>query len=445
MQIGQISEWTATFVESMVILSVVSAIAGQKQQGGTHTALTVLSAIVLTALTSLLNAFSAFSFLTPVVAAAFVILILARMLTEGTILLRSLACVFAYFVVLTVDYIILTIFGLALGVSDSAFSIIMTPGKLRTFFLIVDKSADVVLLLLFGRYLPKLGELKRNYRLALLGICVLSYVTVQYLFSTIINTSVEQIHTINLISWLYILFFFVVVVISFALLTKSEQEKQTQNLLAATNQLLAENYQQLHTRQQEYAKSVHDFKHHLAAINGLEARGKHAEVLSYIDSLLSTAYQEVALCHSGSDIIDAIINHKASEASMLGIAFIFSADFHTPTNIDPVDICGALTNQIDNAIEACRQMASTAIPEIRVKIYQRENFAIFRVENTVNSDPFKNNAALHSTKPDTTSPHGLGLRNIRDIAEKYNGTLRNEYKEGHFLSVLMLCFEQLNT
>ena len=103
MQIGQISEWTATFVESVVILSVVSAIAGQKRQGGTHTALTVLSAIVLTALTSLLNAFSAFSFLTPVVAAAFVILILARMLTEGTILLRSLACVFAYFVVLTVD------------------------------------------------------------------------------------------------------------------------------------------------------------------------------------------------------------------------------------------------------------------------------------------------------------------------------------------------------
>lgn len=445
MQTGQIIEWTATFVESVVIIAAVSTISGPKHRGRVCAALTALSAVLLTVLTSLLNAISAFSFLTPVIAAAFIVLVLARMLTKGTLLLQSIACVFSYFVVLTVDYIIFTIFGLVLGLSSSTFSILMTPGKLRTIFLIVDKSADVLLLLLFGRYLPKLGELKRNYQLALLGICVFSYVTVQYLFSTIINTSVEQLHTINLISWLYILFFFVVVVISFALLTKSEQEQQTQKLLAATNQLLAENYRQLHVRQQEYAKSLHDFKHHLAAINGLEARGKHAEVLSYIDSLLSTAYQEAALCHSGSDIIDAIIDHKASEADMLGIAFTFSAEFHMATNIDPVDICGALANQIDNALDACKQIAPTDIREISVKIYQRENFAIFRVENTVNSDPFKNNAALHSTKSDIFSPHGLGLRNIRDIAEKYNGSLRNEYKDRRFLSVLVLCFEPLDT
>lgn len=445
MQTGQIIEWTATFVESVVIIAAVGTISGPKHWGRVHAALTVLSAVLLTVLTSLLNAVSAFSFLTPVIAAAFIVLVLSRMLTEGTILLRSIACIFSYFVVLTVDYIIFVIFGLIFELAGSAFFVLMTPSKLRTFFLIIDKSVDVLLLVLTDRFLSRLRELKVGYQVALLSICIISYATVQYLFSMIIYTSVEQIHTINLISWLYILCFFIVIIISFVLLTRFEQDKQTQKLLATTNQLLIENYQQLHFRQQEYAKRLHDFKHHLSAIKGLEVRGKHEEVLSYIDSLLSTAYQESALCHSGSDIIDAIIDHKASEAKKLGITFTFSAEFHAPTDIDPVDICGALANQIDNALDACRQIAPTNIREVSVKIYQRENFAIFRVENTVDQNPFEHNAALHSTKSDTSAPHGLGLRNISDIADKYNGSLRNEYRDGRFLSVLMLCFEPLDT
>jgi len=261
------------------------------------------------------------------------------------------------------------------------------------------------------------------------------------MFSVFINTSIERIYTTYLISWLYILCFLTVVVALFALLTRAEQEKAIQKRLEATNQMLAENYQKIHAYQQSYAKQWHDFKHHLAALKGLVSMEKYSKIPSYIDSLLTTAYKETALCHSGCDIIDAIINYKAAEAAEHGIKFSFGVKLHVVPNISPVDICGALANQIDNALDACLQMPVSTSCEINIVIKQVENFMFFRVENTVDHDPFDDNADLTSTKKDDSGLHGLGLRNIRDITEKYNGTLRNEYRDGYFISVASFCYE----
>ena len=71
--------------------------------------------------------------------------------------------------------------------------------------------------------------------------------------------------------------------------------------------------------------------------------------------------RESAACHSENDIIDAIINCKAAEADRDHIEFEFNADFHLPTSLSSIDICGVLSNQIDNALEACR-----VIPEGRL-------------------------------------------------------------------------------
>ena len=110
-----------------------------------------------------------------------------------------------------------------------------------------------------------------------------------------------------------------------------------------------------------------------------------------------------------------------------------------------MDICGILANQIDNALEACKSMPESFPREIKITIKQVENFAFFRVENTTKCNPFTNNHSLASTKNDTSTQHGLGLKNIRDIANKYNGFLRSEYENGVFISVVSLCFEPLDT
>lgn len=445
MELFNIIEWTATLAESMVILSTIAAASEKGRLDLRRYCLVVLSAVSLTVLISIMNSISAFSFLTPIVAMCFTVFVLSYILSSETLLVRSMICMMSFFVVVTTGYILCALFGLFNGWSEETFSILIMPGVPRVIFLVIDKSADILLYFLVRGFLPKLCSLKRKFQAAILFICFVAYVTVQYLFSAYLYSDITMLHTILFISWLYIFSFLIIVVVSFILIARSEQEKQTHMLLNTTNQLLADNYQQLHIYQHNHAKQIHDFNHHLTALKGLTTLKKYDEIPAYIDSLLSVAYQETELCHSGSDIIDAIINHKAAEAKEFDIEFKFTASFLVPNNIDPVDICGVLANQIDNAFDACKQIPPPGRREVKVMIKQVENFVFFRVENTVNHDPFKNNSSLASTKTDISTQHGLGLKNIGDIANKYSGFLRNEFKNGHFISVVSLCYEPLDT
>ena len=445
MELFNIIEWTATLVESMVILSTIAAASEKGQHGLRRHCLVVLSAVSLTVLISAMNSISAFSFLTPLVAMCFTVFVLSYILSSETLLVRSMICIMAFFVVVTAGYILCALFGLFNGWSEETFSILIMPGAPRAIFLVIDKSADILLYFLVRGFLPKLCSLRKKFQAALLFICFAAYVTVQYLFSAYLYSDVTMLHTILFISWLYIFSFLIIVVVSFILIARSEQERQTHMLLNTTNQLLTYNYQQLHTYQQKNAKQIHDFNHHLSALKGLVTMKKYDEISTYIDSLLCVAHQETELCHSGSDIIDAIINYKAAEAKECNIEFRFTAQFLIPNNIDPVDICGVLANQIDNAFDACKQIPPPGLREVKVMIKQVENFVFFRVENTVNHDPFQNNASLASTKTDVSMQHGLGLKNIGDIANKYSGFLRNEFKDGRFVSVVSLCCEPLDT
>lgn len=445
MELFNIIEWTATLVESIVILSTIAAASEKGDHHNLrHYCLIALSAVSLSVITSIMNSISAFSFLTPVVGMC-VIVALSYIISNETLLLRSMICMMACFVVLTIGYIFCVLFGLFNGWSEEAFSILIMPGVPRAIFLLVDKFTDILLYFLVRGFLPKLCSLRKKFQLALLLICFVSYATVQYLFSAFLYSDITMLHTILFISWFYIVSFLIIVIVAFILIARSEQEKQTHMLLNTTNQLLTDNYQLLHTYQQNHAKQIHDFNHHLSALKGLTTLKKYDEIPAYIDSLLSVAYQETELCHSGSDIIDAIINHKAAEAKEFDIEFKFTANFLIPNNIDPVDICGVLANQIDNAFDACKQIPPPSIREVKVIIKQVENFVFFRVENTVNHDPFQNNSSLASTKTDVSTQHGLGLKNIGDIANKYSGFLRNEFKDGRFISVVSLCYEPLDT
>lgn len=261
----------------------------------------------------------------------------------------------------------------------------------------------------------------------------------QCLFQVVLvpNLSIMQLAVVA--SWCFLLGFIAAFIAFFLALTKQEQDRQRMEMLRSENTLMADNYKTLHNTQQEYAQKLHDFKHHVRTVHKLISDGKVESALEYTDSLLKTSYQQAAQCHSGNDIVDAIINSKLAEAQAKQIQFTFMANLHIPIQIDPVDLCGVLANQLENAFEACMQISNPAERVVHAEIKQVKSIVILRVENTVISDPFENNPDLHSTKPDSSISHGYGLLNIRSVAQKYEGTLRAEFTNNKFVSVVSLC------
>lgn len=436
----QIVELGATFIECILLLSVIITVSGKRFSKWNHFFLLVLFSICNTILVTVLNIVSIFSYITPIVSIVFVSFITARILSTGSFLTRISMCILTLLVIQCVDYIVLILFGHLSGSSEDFFTIfVTTAGVNRSLYLTIDKLIDSILYFLFRGFLPRISKLSPRLRVYLFILVSISYVVMQCLFQTILVPNLAILQLAVVASWCFLIGFIIAFIAFFLSLTKQEQDRQRFEMLRSENALMAENYKALHATQQSYARTVHDFKHHVTAIRDLLSNGKADSALTYTDSLLKTSYQQAAQCHSGNDIVDAIINSKLAEAKSKEIQFTFLANLHVPTQIDPVDLCGILANQLENAFEACVQIPDPAKRLVHTEIKQAQSFVILRVENTVLADPFAENPELKSTKPASSAPHGYGLLNIRSIAQKYEGTLRMEFVNGQFVSVVSLC------
>lgn len=286
---------------------------------------------------------------------------------------------------------------------------------------------------------PSLSKLTLRLQKALLILSIISYTVMQCLFQTVLVPNIAVMQLTVVASWCFLIGFIVAFIAFFLSLTKQEQDRQRMEMLRSENTLMADNYKALHSTQQEYARKLHDFKHHVRTVHELISDGKVESALEYTDSLLKTSYQQAVQCHSGNDIVDAIINFKLAEAQVKKIQFTYMANLHIPIQIDPVDLCGVLANQLENAFEACMQISEPDKRIVHAEIKQVQSFVILRVENSVLSDPFVDNPDLKSTKSASATPHGYGLLNIRSIAQKYEGSLRTEFANNRFISVVSLC------
>ena len=439
-----LAEIAATLTENVVAISAVTAAAGQRYQGKKHLAVIWLLAAMMVIPITMLNMIQAFSYLT-VVAALVCVICGTKITSIGSLLFRMTACIIIYFLLHSLQSILMFIFALFINSSSSipdALSSLTAPGKARFYFVFFVKALEIVLYWPIKRVMPVMKKLSHNQCTVLLFLSALTYGVMLFVFNAITFYSVFPTQFIVIFCWLlfslcFALFFSIVVMVSNYL-----NERRSNELLQMTNVLMTQNYRELHQEQQTFSRQLHDFKHHLMALRGLLSAGKGGEAEDYLDSLLDGTYREARQCHSGSDIIDAILNCKLAQARLEGIDLSFEADFPLRTNLLDADICGVLANQLDNAFDACRRLPADKPREIRAEVRQVRSFAFFQVENSVAENPLLHNRELRSTKQGGSPLHGIGLRNIREIATKYDGSVRHEYKDGRFLSVVTLCFEE---
>ena len=438
-------EIIATFLESAVALYVVTGSSGEKYVGKKSHLLHIAFSAILTMIISFLNLVSIFSFITPLIAIAFIVFVSSKALSTGPLLIRITACFLAYTVMQTIDYIIAVIMGLLRNDPSGFFLSITTQGTDRFVYLAIDKAVELSIFFLLRGQLPKLLSLSGKKQIAAMVLSVVSYSYMQFLFSSVLSPVQSVVQTTVIFSWVFILLFILAMLAFFVALTRIERDEQMKGILSAENAMMAHNYRLLHEQQQTYAKWLHDFKHHLTAIEGLLSQDKKDEAEKYLTSVLERSFPESVSCHSGNDIIDAIINFKSEEAKNDGIQFHYVANVQDGVNIEPVDICGVLANQIDNAMEACRRMPDDSERKVSVEVKLAQDFLVLKVVNTVDHDPFDSAGKLISRKDKTAFPHGLGLKSINEIADRYNGAVRNEYKNGEFCSTVTLCQRPFDT
>ena len=201
--------------------------------------------------------------------------------------------------------------------------------------------------------------------------------------------------------------------------------------------LQQEYYEELERNQTEIRKLRHDMNHHLSVIKDLFYSENRMEAEEYFKKVESQiAVQNRVFCKNS--IVNAVLNAKCSQAAGQGIDCFFHVDLHNIQSIDSVSLCSLFSNTLDNAIEASLKVRDPGARKISVKARSTDSgYFSYEISNQKANPIVEKNGHILSDKKDAKS-HGLGIRNIREIIDRYNGTLDISYTEDTFTVTMLI-------
>lgn len=171
-------------------------------------------------------------------------------------------------------------------------------------------------------------------------------------------------------------------------------------------------------------KVRHEMKNHMANLRGLAESGQYKEIEAYLREMDAVMQKLEYRYTTGNAVTDVILNDKGRQAEKAGIRF--EAEFRYGGEIPVFDLGIILNNLLDNAIEACGKLE----PErrfIRLTARERKQFLLLTVENSFDgaAPGWREDSLPATTKkaslPGIVTEHGIGLENVRDVAERYFG------------------------
>ena len=130
-------------------------------------------------------------------------------------------------------------------------------------------------------------------------------------------------------------------------------------------------------------------------------------------------------------MLDTILTTKSLQCQNQGISLTCVADGQALDFMNPMDISALFGNALDNAIEGVKKLSDPEKRLIHVSVAKQKNFLRIRVENCYVGELQYENGVLATTKQDKQY-HGFGMKSMKQIVEKYNGSMTVNTKDGWF-------------
>ncbi len=147
--------------------------------------------------------------------------------------------------------------------------------------------------------------------------------------------------------------------------------------------------------------------------------GETDRACAYLSRLEQAAAGLSCTVQTGNSAVDALLGSKFSAAEQKEIRVCQELNIPDHSRIEDMDWCILLSNALDNAIKACQE-----VPEeeryIHMSSRKKGNFYLLTVENSCSRE-------LEKAPED-----GIGLSNIRAVAEKNHGTVENTAFDGTY-------------
>ena len=182
-----------------------------------------------------------------------------------------------------------------------------------------------------------------------------------------------------------------------------------------------ESVREIHKMYEEIKQLRHDAKHWITGSLALIRKKNYDEAEKYLAGLMEEKIGTIRdYVMTDSDVINAIINSKLSEASEKGIDVRASVGREIG-GTDEYGLSVALANLLDNAIEGCMRIHGER--KMYFEMFVDGEYLKVFVKNTYD----KSGIDLE-TRKENKKLHGFGVKSIKEFSEKNDGFV-NFYEE----------------
>ncbi|MHA6530032.1 sensor histidine kinase [Paenibacillus sp. BAC0078] len=363
------------------------------------------------------------------------ILELAALFGFGCLILRCTPALSAITAILTISMM-----QVVNGIFQSLSSIIYAFSPYMNAVLLI---CNLLAITFCYRYVVKSFDLRKTpmnpYVLILLLPILFVLLVVQYVFMTTAafnRNGARLFSSIN--DWEMLLIqiaaFVCLLAVLFAYQKLSEAfELQMRNTLLEQQVDTQKDYmQEVQTRYEQTRAFRHDIKSHWTVLRGLLKTGENEKASEYLNKLEMASDTFSFPCQTGNMVIDMLLSSKLGLAQQKGIRVDCTMKIPSGDAIDEMDLCIIFSNAVDNAIKACTPTEGSD-QYIIIYAVQKGDFFMIEIENSCNGE------STHARGS------GIGLRNIRAVAEKYNGAVSVESTPQMYKLNVLLSFHYTQT
>ncbi len=189
----------------------------------------------------------------------------------------------------------------------------------------------------------------------------------------------------------------------------------------------------------EREKMYHDFKNHLLVLDGFAQDGNLEQYRAYMEQIREPFIQKPIKWRTGHSILDLILNYKFREAEnqQIKVSCVVYGYMDFATEISSEDACSLMGNLWDNAIEACNRLREKE-PWIDFQMHIRPEKFLIEISNPYQEICTDSNGKFKTMKSERQF-HGIGLRTIQEITERYRGYYNCVVYDHIFKVEVMIC------
>ena len=174
-------------------------------------------------------------------------------------------------------------------------------------------------------------------------------------------------------------------------------------------------------------RKYHDLKHQIRLLRSEISSG---DKLHYLDEMEQEIKSYEAQNKTGNDALDVLLTAKSIQCQNAGITLTCVADGKELSFLKPTDLSVLFGNALDNAFESAEKIEDPEKRLIHLSVARQKQFVRIRVENCCEGE-IRFVDGLPATGKDANY-HGYGMKSIRSIVEKYNGSMTVKVQDGWF-------------